>query len=116
MHSNANCPHTAGSQWRDSKQSDTQGHKMTHARGALKEQRRFNKAIQAIDRGETRCRAALMAGMPLSTFQYHLARLKDTPSRRTYITTEEEQVIVTLVNRYSSRGFPVNREDLAGAV
>ena len=81
-----------------------------------KQERCFKKALATVDNGVDRRRASLIAHMPLSTFQYRLMHKYTKPISRTYLTVDEENVIVDLVNKYSAHGFALSNEDIGDAV
>lgn len=77
----------------------------------------LDAAFVATDQGVTRRQAARIAKLPLSTFQYRLDRRHSPPTkRRTLLTEEEEKNIVSVLKRFSNRGHPLTRDDLADTV
>lgn len=87
------------------------------SRKTSKPERLFLKAVEAVEnRQATRREAAIIARLPLSTFQYRLQKKSQPQARLKFLSAAEENTVVELIARYAHRRFNLRRNDVALAI
>ena len=79
----------------------------------------MEKAIAAIDRGESIQRAAEMFGVPCSTLHDHISGKVEQYARqgpKPYLTLEEEDELANSLLRCARIGYPHTRQQVIGIV